>query len=60
MWYFILIAILILISYYIIQNTLGWNGKIVELPAYNSSLIRQHVRKRNAIVIRNFMTEETK
>jgi len=55
-----LIGILLVISYYIIQNTLGWNGVVKELPAYHTSLIRQHIRKRNAVIIRNFLTEEAK
>jgi len=33
---------------------------VKELPAYHTSLIRQHIRKRNAVIIRNFLTEEAK
>lgn len=36
----------------------GWNGTIRELPAYNLSLIRQTLRKRGGILIRNSLTEQ--
>lgn len=60
MFQIIVIGLLLLVSYYIIQNTLGWNGVVKELPAYHTSMIRQQIRKRNAVVIRNFLTEEAK
>lgn len=60
MFQIVIIGLLLLLSYYMIQNTLGWNGTLVELPAYHTSFIRQNIRKRNAVLIRNFLTEEAK
>jgi flagellar biosynthesis protein FliP len=60
MFQIIIIGLLLFLSYYIIQNTLGWNGTVKELPAFHTSFIRQNIRKRNAVVIRNFLTEEAK
>lgn len=60
MYQLVLLFIFIVIAYYIFQNFRGWNGKLIELPAYNQSLIRQKFREHNGIIIRNFMTEEAK
>jgi hypothetical protein len=38
----------------------GWNGTIIELPAYNLSLIRKKFGEKNAILIRNFLQEPAK
>lgn len=60
MYQLVLLGLFLLILYYFIQNFRGWNGQIIELPAYNMSMIRTKFRERNAIVIRNFLSEDAK
>ena len=60
MYQIILLGILLIILYGLFSNMRGWNGEIIELPAYNLSLIRKKFSERNAIVIRNFLQEPAK
>ncbi len=60
MYQLIIVFILLIILYYGIHNFRGWNGQVIDIPAYHMSLIRQKLRQRNAVVIHNFLTEDAK
>ena len=43
-----------------IQSFRGWSHTIVTLPAFHLSMIRKHIRSRNAVLLQGFLTEEAK
>lgn len=60
MYQLVILGLLLLIVYNLFQSMRGWNGNVIELPAYNLTLIRKKFAERNAIVIRNFLQEPAK
>ena len=60
MYQIILVIVFLLIAWQILYGFLGWTGKVVRLPAYHLSLIRNHVRKRNVVHVQGFLTEDAK
>lgn len=60
MYQIIVVFILILLAWSVVHNFMGWTGKVVSMPAYNISLVRQNLRKRNCVLIKGFLTEESK
>ena len=60
MYQIILIGFLLVVAWSIFHSFRGWSNKIIQLPAYNLSLIRKHIKLRDVILLQGFLTEDAK